>query len=121
ADGSFDARVALGPDAVLGTVVTVNGNNFTVTAADLVNGYITAAVAVTGDGPITIHAEAVDAQGNIDTANADVTITVDTSPADLIGAITVPDDLNGDGILNATELGADGSFDARVALGPDAV
>ncbi|MCH7320042.1 VCBS domain-containing protein, partial [Acinetobacter sp. ANC 5659] len=94
---------------------------FTVTAADLVNGYITAAIAVTGDGPITIHAEAVDAQGNIDTANADVTITVDTSPADLIGAITVPDDLNGDGILNATELGTDGSFDARVALGPDAV
>ncbi|MCJ0830750.1 Ig-like domain-containing protein, partial [Acinetobacter sp. NIPH1876] len=60
-DGSFDARVALGPDAVLGTVVTVNGNTFTVTAADLVNGYITAAIAVTGDGPITIHAEAVDA------------------------------------------------------------
>ena len=99
----------------------MNGNTFTVTAADLVNGYITAAIAVTGDGPITIHAEAVDAQGNIDTANADVTITVDTSPADLIGAITVPDDLNGDGILNATELGTDGSFDARVALGPDAV
>ena len=106
---------------MIGTVVTVNGNTFTVTAADLVNGYITAAIAVTGDGPITIHAEAVDAQGNIDTANADVTITVDTSPADLIGAITVPDDLNGDGILNATELGTDGSFDARVALGPDAV
>ncbi len=31
------------------------------------------------------------------------------------------DDLNGDGIINASELGADGSFDARVALGPDAV
>ncbi|WP_332606445.1 hypothetical protein, partial [Acinetobacter sp. ESBL14] len=52
--------------------------------------------------------------------DADVTITVDTVAADLIGAITVPDDLNGDGILNATELGADGSFDAQVALGPDA-
>ncbi|WP_436899679.1 hypothetical protein, partial [Acinetobacter gyllenbergii] len=64
--------------------------------------------------------EAVDAQGNIDSADADVTITVDTVAADLIGAITVPDDLNGDGILNATELGADGSFDAQVALGPDA-
>ena len=90
------------------------------TAADLVNGFITAAIAVAADGSITIHAEAVDAQGNIDSADADVTITVDTVAADLIGAITVPDDLNGDGILNATELGADGSFDARVALGPDA-
>ena len=84
------------------------------------NGFITAAIAVAADGTITIHAEAVDAQGNIDSADADVTITVDTVAADLIGAITVPDDLNGDGILNATELGADGSFDARVALGPDA-
>ncbi|MFR9680755.1 BapA/Bap/LapF family large adhesin, partial [Acinetobacter sp. SEK570] len=120
ADGSFDAQVALGPDAAVGTVVTVNGTNYTVTAADLVNGFITAAIAVAADGSITIHAEAVDAQGNIDSADADVTITVDTVAADLIGAITVPDDLNGDGILNATELGADGSFDAQVALGPDA-
>ncbi|WP_407044960.1 hypothetical protein, partial [Acinetobacter baumannii] len=28
----------------------------------------------------------------------------DTVPADLIGAITIPEDLNGDGILNADEL-----------------
>ncbi|MCY3188034.1 hypothetical protein ECE15_10910, partial [Acinetobacter baumannii] len=42
-------------------------------------------------------------------------------PADLIGAITIPEDLNGDGILNADELGTDGSFNAQVALGPDAV
>ncbi|MDT8009294.1 hypothetical protein RQ699_20085, partial [Acinetobacter baumannii] len=35
--------VALGPDAVDGTVVNVNGTNYTVTAADLANGYITAA------------------------------------------------------------------------------
>ncbi|EXS99925.1 biofilm-associated domain protein, partial [Acinetobacter baumannii 44895_8] len=26
-----------------------------------------------------------------------VTVTVDTVPADLIGAITIPEDLNGDG------------------------
>ncbi|MCK0877355.1 hypothetical protein BFR78_008280 [Acinetobacter pittii] len=30
-------------------------------------------------------------------------MTVDTLPADLIGAITIPEDLNGDGILNADE------------------
>ncbi|EKL51999.1 hypothetical protein ACIN5180_A0018, partial [Acinetobacter baumannii OIFC180] len=28
-------------------------------------------------------------------------------PADLIGAITIPEDLNGDGILNADELGTE--------------
>ncbi|EMT82116.1 hypothetical protein ABNIH5_19814, partial [Acinetobacter baumannii ABNIH5] len=31
----------LGPDALDGTVVNVNGVNYTVTAADLANGYIT--------------------------------------------------------------------------------
>nr|WP_213075250.1 hypothetical protein [Acinetobacter baumannii] len=35
-DGGFNAQVALGPDAVDGTVVNVNGTNYTVT------GYITA-------------------------------------------------------------------------------
>ncbi|KCX80891.1 EF hand family protein [Acinetobacter baumannii 15827] len=120
-DGSFNAQVALGPDAVDGTVVNVNGVNYTVTAADLANGYITAAIPVTGEGPVAIHAEAVDAQGNVDVADADVTVTVDTVPADLIGAITIPEDLNGDGILNADELGTDGSFNAQVALGPDAL
>ncbi|XZW40810.1 BapA/Bap/LapF family large adhesin [Acinetobacter baumannii] len=120
-DGSFNAQVALGPDAVDGTVVNVNGTNYTVTAADLANGYITAAIPVTGEGPVAIHAEAVDAQGNVDVADADVTVTVDTLPADLIGAITIPEDLNGDGILNADELGTDGSFNAQVALGPDAL
>ncbi|MDS1094445.1 hypothetical protein, partial [Acinetobacter baumannii] len=109
-DGSFNAQVALGPDAVDGTVVNVNGTNYTVTAADLANGYITAAIPVTGEGPVAIHAEAVDAQGNVDVADADVTVTVDTVPADLIGAITIPEDLNGDG-----------SFNAQVALGPDAL
>ncbi|OTL65332.1 flagellar protein, partial [Acinetobacter baumannii] len=120
-DGTFNAQVALGPDALDGTVVNVNGVNYTVTAADLANGYITAAIPVTGEGPVAIHAEAVDAQGNVDVADADVTVTVDTVPADLIGAITIPEDLNGDGILNADELGTDGSFNAQVALGPDAL
>ncbi|PRV96524.1 BapA/Bap/LapF family large adhesin [Acinetobacter sp. AR_0276] len=119
ADGSFNARVALGPDAAVGTVVNVNGTDYTVSATDLTNGYITAAIPVTADGPITIHAQAVDAQGNI-SSPTDVTVTVDTTPANLLGPITVPDDLNADGIINASELGADGSFNARVTLGPDA-
>ncbi|HAV3674958.1 TPA: Biofilm associated protein, partial [Acinetobacter baumannii] len=124
-DGSFNAQVALGPDALDGTVVNVNGVNYTVTAADLANGYITATLDATAADPVTgqivIHAEAVDAQGNVDVADADVTLTIDTTPQDLITAITVPEDLNGDGILNADELGTDGSFNAQVALGPDAL
>ncbi|OTM93525.1 flagellar protein [Acinetobacter pittii] len=120
-DGTFNAQVALGPDAIDGTVVNVNGTNYTVTAADLANGFITAAIPVTGEGPVTIHAEAVDAQGNLDVADADITVTVDTLPADLIGAITIPEDLDGNLILNADELGTDGTFNAQVALGPDAI
>ncbi|MCU4347265.1 VCBS domain-containing protein [Acinetobacter lactucae] len=95
------------------------------TAADLVNGFITATLDATAADPVTgqivIHAEAVDAQGNVDVADADVTLTIDTTPQDLITAITVPEDLNGDGILNAAELGTDGTFNAQVALGPDAI
>ncbi|WP_264754500.1 hypothetical protein, partial [Acinetobacter genomosp. 33YU] len=39
----------------------VNGTDYTVSATDLTNGYITAAIPVTADGAITIHAQAVDA------------------------------------------------------------
>ncbi|MGK7831655.1 hypothetical protein ACSRC8_20105, partial [Acinetobacter baumannii] len=59
-----------------------NGTNYTVTAADLANGYITATLDATAADPVTgqivIHAEAVDAQGNVDVADADVTLTIDT-------------------------------------------
>ncbi|MBD0137710.1 hypothetical protein IAF30_21045, partial [Acinetobacter baumannii] len=49
--------------------------------------------------PATASTVAVDAQGNVDVADADVTLTIDTTPQDLITAITIPEDLNGDGIL----------------------
>ncbi|MFV5595135.1 Ig-like domain-containing protein, partial [Acinetobacter junii] len=124
-DGVFDVQVGLGPDAVEGTVVNVNGTDYTVTATDLANGFITATLDASAADPVTgeivIHAEAVDPQGNVDVADADVTVTIDTVPQDLIGAITLPEDLNGDGVLNADELGLDGVFDVQVGLGPDAV
>ncbi|MCY3349429.1 hypothetical protein ECD80_10440, partial [Acinetobacter baumannii] len=56
-----------------------------------------------------------------DVADADVTLTIDTTPQDLITAITVPEDLNDDCIFPAARLCTDGSFNAQVALGPDAV
>ncbi|WP_242101068.1 Ig-like domain-containing protein, partial [Acinetobacter baumannii] len=49
------------------------------------------------DGPHTVAVTATDPAGN--TATDTATLTIDTVPADLIGAITIPEDLNGDGIL----------------------
>ncbi|GAB02798.1 hypothetical protein ACT4_037_00010 [Acinetobacter sp. NBRC 100985] len=79
-DGVFEAQVGLGVDAVAGTVVNVNGTDYTVTTTDLANGFITATIdASTADpitGEIVLHAEAVDSEGNVDMADADVTLTV---------------------------------------------
>ncbi|WP_373996290.1 Ig-like domain-containing protein, partial [Acinetobacter oleivorans] len=102
-DGSFNAQVALGPDAIDGTVVNVNGVNYTVTAADITNGFITAAIPVTGEGPVTIHAEAVDAQGNLDVA--DTTLSVDTIAPDISTAAITVNPVTADNILNAAEAG----------------
>ncbi|MFW1940523.1 Ig-like domain-containing protein, partial [Acinetobacter junii] len=84
-DGVFEAQVALGSDAVVGNVITVNGTPYTVTQADLDAGFITAPISVTADGALTITATATDAQGNVDSSN--LSVTVDTSAVDLIGAI----------------------------------
>ncbi|WP_336928818.1 Ig-like domain-containing protein, partial [Acinetobacter oleivorans] len=102
-DGSFNVQVALGPDAIDGTVVNVNGTNYTVTVADLANGFITAAIAVASEGPVTIHAEAVDAQGNVDVA--DTTLSVDTIAPDISTAAITVNPVTADNILNAAEAG----------------
>ncbi|MCG9491798.1 VCBS domain-containing protein, partial [Acinetobacter pittii] len=108
-DGTFNAQVALGPDAIDGTVVNVNGTNYTVTAADLVNGFITATLDATAADPVTgqivIHAEAVDAQGNVDVADADVTVTLDVTPPDITTTVLAIDPVTADNILDATEAG----------------
>ncbi|MDC4333100.1 hypothetical protein NQ649_19370, partial [Acinetobacter baumannii] len=92
----------------------INGTAYTVTQADLDAGFITAPISVTADGALTITATATDAQGNVDSSS--LSVTVDTAAVDLIGAITIPADVNGDGIINASELGTDGTVDAQVAL-----
>ncbi|MEK5794780.1 hypothetical protein VXE63_22255, partial [Acinetobacter nosocomialis] len=79
--------------------------NYTVTAADLANGFIIAAIPVTGEGPVTIHAEAVDAQGNLDVADADVTVTLDVTPPDITTTVLAIDPVTADNILDATEAG----------------
>ncbi|WP_215901288.1 S-layer family protein, partial [Acinetobacter sp. TUM15131] len=119
-DASFNARVALGPNAVAGTVVTVNGNNHIVTAADLLNGYITAAVAVAGDGSLVIHAQAVDAYGNVDKAS-DVTIIVDTTPPDISTAAIAINPITGDNVLNPSEIGGPVTISGTLTIPADAV
>ncbi|MCY3122403.1 Biofilm associated protein, partial [Acinetobacter baumannii] len=74
-----------------------------------------------GEGEVGMQAEEGVAEGDVEVGDGDVTVAGDTVPAGLIGTITIPEDLNGEGILNADELGTDGSFNAQVALGPDAL
>ncbi|WP_228200111.1 hypothetical protein, partial [Acinetobacter baumannii] len=105
-DSTVNVQVALGADAVEGTVVNVNGTNYTVTATDLGNGYITAAIPVVGDGSLAIHAEAVDAQGNVDVADANLSVDTVAPNAPLLDPISadegVSPDISGTGEAGAT-------------------
>ncbi|QCP47511.1 hypothetical protein FDN01_03305 [Acinetobacter baumannii] len=67
---------------------------------------MTAAIPADGRRPC-VHAEAVDAQGNVDVADADVTVTFDTVLRNLIAQSKWRR------YLNADELGT-GSFNAQV-------
>uniref|UniRef100_UPI00300B096A beta strand repeat-containing protein n=1 Tax=Acinetobacter calcoaceticus TaxID=471 RepID=UPI00300B096A len=51
------------------------------------------------------HAEAVDAQGNVDVADADVTVTLDVTPPDITTTVLAIDPVTADNILDATEAG----------------
>ncbi|MER8125013.1 hypothetical protein ABS198_22270, partial [Acinetobacter baumannii] len=53
------------------------------------------------------------AQRNVDFADPDVTTRFQSSTVVQTCAITFPEDLNGDGILNAAELGTDGRSEER--------
>ncbi|MDX7882293.1 Ig-like domain-containing protein, partial [Acinetobacter nosocomialis] len=83
-------------DPTATVVVTVNGVNYT--AVNNGNGSWTLAdntLPVLTDGPHTVTVTATDPAGNVSTTSA--VVTVDTAAANLLGPITVPDDLNADG------------------------
>ncbi|ENV11444.1 hypothetical protein F966_00227, partial [Acinetobacter higginsii] len=88
-------------------------------AADLVNGYITAAVAVLADGSLAIHAEAVDAQGNID--SADSSIVIDSTPPDITTAAIAINAITGDNILDIIEASGTVTIAGTLTIPVDAV
>ncbi|MGK7794478.1 hypothetical protein ACSRDE_19160, partial [Acinetobacter baumannii] len=62
-DGSFNAQVALGPDALDGTVVNVNGVNYTVTVDDVLTNDSTPALTGTVNDPtatVVVNVDGVD-------------------------------------------------------------
>ncbi|MEQ1067968.1 Ig-like domain-containing protein, partial [Acinetobacter chenhuanii] len=71
----------------------VNNGNGTWTLADNT-------LPVLANGPHNVTVTATDPAGNVGTTTG--VLTVDTTAANLLGPITVPDDLNADGIINAT-------------------
>ncbi len=117
-DGLIDVQVGLGTEAAKGTVITVNGTDYNVDADDLTNGYIVASVDAGTQGDLTIDVSAIDTEGN--TAIDTVTLTVDTTPRNIVGELSVIADINADNLLNAGEIGDDGLVNVRVNLGPDA-
>ncbi|ONG42202.1 hypothetical protein BKE30_01510 [Alkanindiges hydrocarboniclasticus] len=117
-DRTVTVRIGLGADAQTGNVITVNDTDYTVDAEDLTNGFITAAVDANTQGDLTIDVSATDIEGN--TATDTVSVTVDTTPRNIVGDLSVVADINADDLLNAGEIGADGLVNVRVNLGPDA-
>ncbi|MCY6412748.1 type I secretion C-terminal target domain-containing protein [Acinetobacter sp. VNH17] len=123
---NVQAHIGLGDDAYEGmqVQVTVTGPvaggtitiNHTVTATDLANNSFPITIPTIGSGAITIGATTTDTDGHTDTVNAGVIV----APQDMITNITVIDDLDHNNLINAAELGSDGTFNVQVGLGADA-
>ncbi|MBU3024300.1 gliding motility-associated C-terminal domain-containing protein [Zobellia galactanivorans] len=121
--GDIDAVVTLPADAAEGDTVTItdgNGGSQTVvlTATDITNGFIDVVIASPGDtGTIVVTAIITDVAGNVGADSASDTAVLDlTDPS--APTITITEDTNDDGLINATELS--GAIDARVSLPGDA-
>ncbi|MDC4513064.1 hypothetical protein NQ759_18695, partial [Acinetobacter baumannii] len=57
-------------------------------------------------------------QGNVDVADADVTVTLDVTPPDITTTVLAIDPVTADNILDATELGAAVTFTGTVTNVP---
>ncbi len=113
-DGPNTITISLGKDAKAGDTVIVNGTSHTLTPADIAAKAITVPVTVV-DGLNFIRVDAQNPQGQTDVEFK----FFEVSKGKYIGDINVISDINGNNIIDNTELGAGSTVDVRVQLGAD--
>lgn len=116
---TIDVRVQLGIDVREGDVVTLNGVDKTVQSIDILQGYLEFNdLNVTLGELATLSADIKTGTTLLDTLSE--SIQIDGSARNIVEAIVFPDDLNTNGILNATELNGKFYTPVQITLGADA-
>ncbi|RXJ77876.1 hypothetical protein CRV03_02585 [Arcobacter sp. F155] len=113
ADGTVTATISLPSDAAAGDILTINGENQTLTQDDIDAGSVTKEV----NPDTTVTASITDAAGNTSSQASQTVAPADTSV--LAPTITV-ESTGEDSVYNSEELGADGTVTATISLPSDA-
>ena len=100
--------------AQAGDIILVNGQPHRLTASDIQAGILVVTVNVTtGNNSIVI--EAINAEGAIDREYLTIEVI-----SDLLGDVSIVNDVDQNALITQTELGANNGVDVRVNLGADA-
>ncbi|AIM61245.1 hypothetical protein IX49_12195 [Cellulophaga lytica] len=116
--GDIDVAITLPAEAVENDILTVNGTNQTLTAADITAGTVTTSFASPGEGnTITVTASITDTAGNTSTNGSD-SATIETI-ATSAPTVVITEDINNDGIISNSELSS--NIDVTITLPAEAV
>jgi len=128
-DGTIGVEIKIPPEAAVGDVITVTDGTtpqtIIITAALITAGEATTSFDAPVEGEtITITATVTDSDGNTLESSDSATIDTkygtggDTTPGN-IPTVTITEDANNDGVINATEL--DGQIDVNIKIPAEAV
>ncbi|WP_205666508.1 type I secretion C-terminal target domain-containing protein [Acinetobacter sp. ANC 4973] len=116
---TVNVRVQIGADVRAGDVVTLDGINHTVTAADISNGYVAFNnVPVTQGQKETLEVEIKTGVDVLDSTSKD--ISVDGAARNIVESIAFPNDANVDGTLNIVEMNGKNYTAVKITLGTGA-
>ena len=116
---TVNVRVQIGADVRAGDVVTLDGINHTVTAADISNGYVAFNnVPVTQGQKETFDVDIKNNGDLLDKTSKD--IDVDGAARNIVESIAFPNDANVDGTLNIVEMNGKNYTAVKITLGTGA-
>ncbi|WP_077403016.1 Ig-like domain-containing protein [Cellulophaga omnivescoria] len=116
--GDVDVTITLPANAAENDILTINGNNQTLTATDITNGEILVSFTPPAeDGSLTVTATITDPVGNTSNPGSD-SISVNTAPTSA-PVVVITEDANNDAIINSTELVGD--IDVTITLPSEAI